>query len=112
MSRMSIPQLVKAFNGIPRREEVVNALATTQAFQCRGHSEYEISQAGEALIAYYQRMEMSAMKKHERRIKHDSTYSLEIASRFRERAKAIETRLKEMKECEDHEGIVQHRAEG
>lgn len=103
---MSIPQLVKAFNGIPRREEVANALASTRAIQCRGHIEYEVSQAGEALIAYYQRMEKSALMKHERRRNPNSTYSLEVANRFRERAKAIEARFKELMEDEDHQTVV------
>lgn len=106
MSRMSIPQLIKAFNGIPRRQEVANALASTRAYQNHGHIEYDVAQAGAAMIAYYQRMEKSALVRHEHRKKMDSTFSLEIANRFRDRAKAIEARLKELIEDEDHQTVV------
>ena len=103
MSRMSIPQLIKAFNGIPRREEVANALASTRAYQNHGHIEYDVAQAGSAMIAYYRRMENSAMVRHNRRKKKESMFSLEVANRFGERAKAIEARLKELMEDEDHQ---------
>ena len=103
---MSIPQLIKAFNGIPRREEVANALASTRAYQNHGHIEYDVAQAGEALVAYYQRMENSAMVRHNRRTKKESMFSLEVANRFKERAKAVESRLKELMEDEDRQADV------
>lgn len=108
MSRMTIPQLLKAYNGIPRREELATALAYVKPVQNRGHSEYDVIVAGEALVAHYRRMAKSAMVRYENRKASGSTHSLEIAKRLEGRANTIENRLKELREIEDRQGVIQH----
>ena len=103
---MSIPELIKMFNDIPRRGEMMPALAYTKPFQNRGRREYDVLVAGEALTAYYKRLANSAMIRYERRKNASSTHSLEIAERFNQRAAAIEDILRKVREDENHQTVI------
>ena len=107
MSRMSIPELMKVFDNIPRRDEMTVALAFTKPIQNRGRREYDVIVAGKALVAHYRRMAKSDMIRYESRKASGSTHSLEIAKRLEARANTIENKLKELMEHENHQGIVQ-----
>lgn len=104
--KMSIPELMKMFNDIPRRGEMTPALAYTKPFQNRGHREYDVIVAGEALIGYYKRHAKDAMIRYERRRNASSTHSLEIAERFNQRAAAIEDILRKVRENENHQTVI------
>lgn len=106
MSRMTIPQLMAFYNGVPKREEISVAICAIKPIRNKGHNEYDVMETGEALINFYDRAEKRAMVRYEHRRDMECTYSLDIANRFKARREAIEQRMKELKRDANHQAII------
>lgn len=106
MTLMSMAQIERAYDCIPKPEDLHAALATVPIIQDCGNIRYDVIQAGEALVKYYQRVARQKMARHEARKKQESMFYLNMAERFRQRSEQIEQKLKELKEYEDHKAVV------
>lgn len=106
MMLMSMAQIERAYDFIPKPEDLHAALASVPMIQDCGNFRYDAIQAGEALVRYYQCVVRQKMARHEARKKRESVHYLKMAERFRQRSELIEQKLKELKEHENHQAVV------